>query len=461
MNLAQALRFLPPPSLRDASPKSFGFGGGREGVAFVGAGWKTTALFQLAKELPPPVIVTATTHLHVDQIKLADSHWVLKSPADLANLKKNLRGVMLVTGPIEGNRTTGLNEHLIDRLHAVCEDGALPILIEADGSRLHPLKAPADHEPPIPEFVETVVVVAGLSGLGKPLTEEFAHRPEIFARLSDLAIGETITPESLVRVLTHPEGGLKNIPEKARRVVLLNQADTPELQSIGGKVARELLVIFDEVLVGTLEHSNIQTFERTAGIILAAGGSKRFGKPKQLLDWHGRPFVRQVAETALSAGLSPVIVVTGANARQVEAVLHDLPLTITHNTGWKKGQSSSIQSGLKALTPSPLPMGEECRGEGAAIFLLADQPQVTPMVLRALVEQHSAELAPIVAPLVAGQRANPVLFDRVTFPDLMALTGDVGGRAIFSKYSPTYLPWHDESLLVDVDTPDDLRRLSC
>jgi len=106
-------------------------------------------------------------------------------------------------------------------------------------------------------------------------------------------------------------------------------------------------------------------------------------------------------------------------------------------------------------------MGEECRGEGAAIFLLADQPQVTPMVLRALVEQHSAELAPIVAPLVAGQRANPVLFDRVTFPDLMALTGDVGGRAIFSKYSPTYLPWHDESLLVDVDTPDDLRRLSC
>jgi len=68
------------------------------------------------------------------------------------------------------------------------------------------------------------------------------------------------------------------------------------------------------------------------------------------------------------------------------------------------------------------------------------------------------DLHPIVAPLVAGQRANPVLFDRVTFPDLMALTGDVGGRAIFSKYPVKYLTWHDESLLVDIDTPEDMKK---
>ncbi len=55
------------------------------------------------------------------------------------------------------------------------------------------------------------------------------------------------------------------------------------------------------------------------------------------------------------------------------------------------------------------------------------------------------------APLVGERRANPVLFDRITFPALMALSGDVGGRAIFSQYAPAYLPWHDESLLVDAD----------
>ena len=76
-----------------------------------------------------------------------------------------------------------------------------------------------------------------------------------------------------------------------------------------------------------------------------------------------------------------------------------------------------------------------------------------------MTEKHAQTLASILAPLVAGQRANPVLFDRVTFPDLMSLTGDVGGRAIFSKYPLVYLPWHDESLLLDVDTPEDLEKL--
>jgi molybdenum cofactor cytidylyltransferase len=93
------------------------------------------------------------------------------------------------------------------------------------------------------------------------------------------------------------------------------------------------------------------------------------------------------------------------------------------------------------------------------IFLLADQPQVTPSVLRALVKRHSLDLSLIVAPQVQGQRANPVLFDRVTFPDLLALTGDVGGRGIFSKHPVTTLPWHDESLLLDVDTPEDYEKL--
>ncbi|MBU4225189.1 MAG: nucleotidyltransferase family protein, partial [Chloroflexi bacterium] len=193
------------------------------------------------------------------------------------------------------------------------------------------------------------------------------------------------------------------------------------------------------------------------GIILAAGEARRFGQPKQLLDYRGQPFVHAVAQTALKAGLAPVIVVTGANAEPVEAALKDLPVQIIRNVDWQSGQSSPIRAGLIALTPGPSPIKGE--GGGAAIFLLADQPQVTPSVLRALVERHSLDLSPIVAPQVQGQRANPVLFDRVTFPDLLALSGDVGGRAIFSKHPVAYLPWHDDSLLLDVDTAEDYKRL--
>jgi molybdenum cofactor cytidylyltransferase len=413
------------------------------------------------------VIVTATTHLQIEQVKLADSHWIGENPTDLARLENHLNGVMLVTGQPVGQRTSAVNNQVLTRLHDICESHSLPLLIEADGSRQHPLKAPASHEPPIPDFVEDVVVVAGLSGLGRPLSDEFVHRPEIFARLSGLVIGETVTPQALVRVLTHPAGGLKAIPPQARRLVLLNQADAADLQSFGGKMATELLAAYDAVIVGTLQPLHVQTFEPAAGIILAAGEARRFGLIKQLLDYHGEPFVRRVAKTALAAGLSPVVLVTGAQAQSVEAAVRDLPIIIARNNDWQNGQSSSIRAGLRALTlpppasPTPFPgeAGHPRQGVGAAIFLLADQPQVTPPIIRSLVEQHTLELSPIVAPLIADRRANPVLFDRVTFPDLMKLTGDVGGKAVFSKFPPAYLPWQDEALLLDVDTPEDLKAL--
>ena len=98
-----------------------------------GSGGKTTALFQLARTLSggsdhsihaareKPVIVTATTHLHTSQVGLADTHWIAEKPADLADLEKNLYGVMLVTGPLDGDRTTGLNEKTISWLRAICK----------------------------------------------------------------------------------------------------------------------------------------------------------------------------------------------------------------------------------------------------------------------------------------------------------------------------------------------------
>jgi molybdenum cofactor cytidylyltransferase len=61
--------------------------------------------------------------------------------------------------------------------------------------------------------------------------------------------------------------------------------------------------------------------------------------------------------------------------------------------------------------------------------------------------------------MIDGRRANPVLFDRVTFPDLMSLQGDAGGRQVFAHYPVAYVPWLDASLLLDVDTREDYARL--
>ena len=134
-----------------------GSGGGWEAVAFVGAGGKTTSLFQLARELTPPMIVSATTHLGVWQIPLADKHIVATTPAPLEAIENNLSGVILVTGEIKDDRTGPLDDNVMEWLHEFCEVIPLPLLIEADGSRQKPLKAPGEHEPAIPDFARVVV----------------------------------------------------------------------------------------------------------------------------------------------------------------------------------------------------------------------------------------------------------------------------------------------------------------
>ena len=426
-------------------------------VAFIGAGGKTTAMFQLARQLPTPVIVTATSHLGIWQISFADKHIISETPAPLEEIEHGLQGVILVTGPIDEDRTAPINDDLLNWLHQFCGYHSMPLLIEADGARQKPLKAWAEHEPPIPLFAEQIVQVAGLTGLGKLLNDENVHRPELFSKLSGLNIGEPITSEALVRVLVHAEGGLINVPAGARRVALLNKADTPELQAVAHGMAQPLNSAYHSVIVSNLKKQEVYAVhEPIAGIVLAAGQSIRFGEPKQLLDWRGQPFVRAVAKNALDAGLSPVVVVTGASAEQVVASIKGLDVKVVRNDEWKSGQASSIKAGILSLIQPPPGRVEEV---GGAIFLLADQPQVTASVVRALVEKHAEGLYPIVAPMVMDRRANPVLFDRATFSDLLTLEGDVGGRAIFHKHRVEYLPWHDDRLLLDVDTPEHYRRL--
>ncbi len=440
MNLAHALRV-------DLYPQQV--------ISLVGAGGKTTALFQLAHQLinrpSPLVIVTATSHLGTSQVVFAAQHVIAKDINELSAIfDKELYGVILVTGEIKEERTLPIDPALLNWLRENTERRKIPLLIEADGSREHTLKAPAAHEPPIPQFTDTVLVIAGLSALGKPLTGAHVHRAEIYSQLGKLSIDHGITPESILRVLIHPDGGLKNIPPTARRVAFLNQADTPALQSIAGNMARELLDHFDSVVVGSLKHGHLKTIERTAGIILAAGESTRFGAPKQLLDWRSKPFVRHVAETALHASLWPVVVVTGSHAPEISTALSGLPVEIVHNPEYAQGQSTSIKKGIASLPANV----------GASIFLLADQPQIPTEVILALKEAHARDLPAILAPLVLEEhRANPVLFDRAAFPDLMKLTGDIGGRAIFDKHRVEYLPWHDDILLFDVDKPEDYQRL--
>ena len=445
MNLAQALRLENTARL-----------------AFVGAGGKTSAMFAIASDLKRrkpaagPVLLTTTTHLAVEQCAIADSHFQVRSPDEVAQFAlQRPTGTILFTGTsITAGRVSGPNTETLEEIFRLAEARGWPVLVEADGARLLPLKAPAEQEPSIPGWVNQVLVCAGLSGLGKSFGPDTVHRPEIYAQLTGLVKGDPITYQAITQVLNHPSGGLKNIPIAARRMALLNQADTPELQAVARRMADNLLEAYEAVIVGSLSPAQNEpaihaVIETVAGIVLAAGSASRFGQPKQLIHWQGETLVQRAARTALQAGLDPVLVVTGAYAKEVEKAVADLPVRCVFNPQWEAGQGTSVATGVQSLPDHT----------GAAVFLLADQPLVPMALISSLVESHSSTLMPITGPLIDGQRGNPVLFDRLTFKDLSQLQGDIGGRAIFSRYPVQWLPWHDASASLDIDTPADLEHL--
>ncbi|MEA4910366.1 MAG: selenium cofactor biosynthesis protein YqeC [Anaerolineaceae bacterium] len=452
VQLEQALRITPPLML-----------------ALSGAGGKTSIMMQLARQIPGPVVITSTTHLAYDQVRLADRHVIATQAKELSiQLADNSSGswkVLAVTGAVRPDQRSGpLSMDMATVLQGWCRQHGYSLLVEADGSRRLPLKAPAAHEPVIPAWSDPVVVSAGLSGLEKTLSSDVVHRPEQFARLSGLQLGNQITPEALGHVLAAAEGGKKGIPAGARCVAFLNHANDPSRQEDALVIAGMIRQDYDAVVICAqdLSQENADTpaypvniplavqrvIEPAAGIVLAAGGSSRYGQPKFLLPWQGQALIRSVVIKALESGLDQVIVVVGAVIEAVQAALSGLPVQFVINPDWQEGQSTSIRRGLELINPA-------C---GAAVFLLADQPFLSAELIRRLIERHQAGLPAILAPQVNGRRANPVLFDRRMFDELRSVHGDVGGRALFQRYGVEYLDWPDERLLLDIDTPQDYER---
>ena len=436
-------------------------------IAFVGSGGKTTAISQVAAETTTPCIISTTTHFGDWQSEIADHHHIIEESSGWEDLYQIQAGSVLVTGKQTGTRLKGFNLSEINRCSEICEEKQIPLFLECDGSRQLPIKSPKKNEPPIPQFVDTVVVCCGLSGLGKPLNSKTTYHSDLFSEISGIQIGQNTTREGLQKVLSNSSGALKNIPTHARKILLLNQADSPILQSVAGKISAEMKFYYDSVIISSLRLGQVHSvLEPTAAIILAAGSSSRYGEVKQLLTYKGLTFLQTVIRTSIMAGLSPIIVVTGSNHESVSDSIKGFHenISIINNPDWQQGQSTSIRKGITALEQMSkrILKTKSSQSEsfvGSTLFLLTDQPQVDISLLEALADQHSRNLSPVIAPLVDGQRGNPVLFDRITFPLLKKLVGDVGGRGIFHKYPPSYIQWNDHSILMDVDTSSDYSKL--
>jgi molybdenum cofactor cytidylyltransferase len=187
-----------------------------------------------------------------------------------------------------------------------------------------------------------------------------------------------------------------------------------------------------------------------AGIVLAAGLSRRMGRAKLLLPIGGRPVIRLTVETVLAGGVDPVLVVTGSEREALAEVLAGLPVTLVANLEPEAGQASSIRVGVKAL-----PSGAE-----AALIALGDQPFLPLEVIPGLRAAFRRTGKPVVAPRYQGERGNPVLFGQAVFAELLEVSGDQGARAVVER-DPSRLELVDFDLPMprDLDTPEDYESL--
>ncbi len=184
------------------------------------------------------------------------------------------------------------------------------------------------------------------------------------------------------------------------------------------------------------------------GIVLAAGASRRLGRPKQLLDWCGESYIVKTIKTAQSAGLSPIIVITGAYKNEIEKEIAGLNIEREFNPNWEEGQSSSMIRGAKKASQIDQPF----------MFLLCDHPQIPEKLIQAIVDASEETSIDIVGTMVAGRVVPPTLFKTKCIDDIMALEGDKGAKSVMQKHPIKYVQWKDEGLLLDCDTEEDYER---
>lgn len=193
-----------------------------------------------------------------------------------------------------------------------------------------------------------------------------------------------------------------------------------------------------------------------SGVILAAGESRRFGQlePKQLLAFEGETLVRRMGRQARASSLRQVVLVVGYRTDEVERAVAGLELEVVRNPDYASGQSSSVRAGLQAVDP---------RAAGA-LFLPCDQPFLDAAVIDRLVSAFCAKgggRETIVVPRHGQRRGAPVLFGRAHFDELARITGDEGGRQLLRRSARVLeVELDSERPLLDVDTPEDLARLS-
>ncbi len=447
-------------------------------VAFVGGGGKTSLMFALGQALGAGIVTTTTTRIFAVQMKLAPAvcfltvadaqrvaqdtaYSALAAVGNLAQLESFLAqfGTVLVVGQVAGEKAFGVPPELPGQLLA--RPDVRHVLVEADGSRMRPVKAPAAHEPVIPSETTLVIPVVGMDALERPLAN-IAHRPEQIAHLLQeqdaITPDATLTPDMVAALLAHPLGGLKSVPPTARVIPTLNKVETPARLTAARQIARTLLrpahaQISRVALTAVQTEQPVrEVWQRVTAVVLAAGQSTRMGANKLLLPWAAGTVLGQTLQHVRQSAVTDMLVVTGHEAEKVTAVAQVAGAATLHNPAVAQGGEmiTSLQVALRHLP-------EEVT---AVLVVLGDQPLVPPETINALLYAHYQGAGDLIAPVYQGQRGNPVLLGRRYFGELLALPPTAAPRDVLRRHAGALhlVEVGTPTILQDLDSPEEYER---
>ena len=191
----------------------------------------------------------------------------------------------------------------------------------------------------------------------------------------------------------------------------------------------------------------------TGAVILAAGGSSRFGQSKQLLPFRGKTLLRTIINAACEAGCSPVVVVIGSNDEKIHPELAHAKVIEVRNANWQRGIGSSIRSGVQALI-------DYAPDVAAILLLVCDQPAVNARVIENLIATRETTKKEIVASSYADTVGVPALFDRSLFERLLSLGDEAGAKSIILQNLDRVAQFAFPEGAIDIDTWEDWEKLN-
>ena len=420
----------------------------QELISITGGGGKTTSMFKLARELlkhDKKVLVSTTTAImKPDKSKYEKLY--LAQDTDYKTIEASSSGITVLGSKINKiNKLIGVEQQIIDEIFKSKKFDY--IIVEADGSKRKPIKAPASHEPVIPSLTTKTIGIIGMDAVGQKIYEGNVHRASLFSQVTNSKLGDCIDENSIYNLIVSPEGIFKNSPLESQKYIILNKSETKSRNLVSQKVKSKLItnkINIEKIIIGSMGKEI-----KVTGVIMASGFSRRMKTDKLLLKLGDKMVLEKVIESCVKSSLDDIIVIY--RKEEVKNIANQYNLKAILNENAIEGQSASIKLGVENID-------KDTKG---IMFIVGDQPHLDSLTIDKIIEQFEKNPEKIIIPMYGSNKGNPTVFPRNLKEQLNVLEGDVGGKEVINNNleQVEYVEIENHQAGTDMDTVEEYEKL--